>query len=449
MGCKLYTVRKVLDAKYGNIVFLCLFGFIVRAVIFFVFYTHVTIFPDSEGYIELSDYVRNLNLSGYNGIRSPGYPLLLALAFGNLFMVVFYQQLLGVITSIVWYFTLQNFIFSKKESLVITVFLQTFLNIYFYETAILMESFVLFMISIIVYFLTRSGLSFLKLMLLSFLVGYLVFTKSFYVYFPFLIYIFYLIRNNQTRKEWFKGLVIFVFPVLFYFGWCYVNKINTGYFTSSTMMGIYMSQNCVRFAENTSEDYQWLAKPYVEYREKSIKEDRDLAMAIWYAYNSGAYGQYEMNLPDFSNQLKNYAVYTIKSNIWNYLSQVVFHSWRDFWKPGIHWNYKDFNFRHANKLFAGVWYVQFVVLLSFRLMFLFLSPYLILKAIKNRQFSYDVMLIIMILATSVLQALITYGSNSRFSFPFEYLMIVVVLMFFKERKIGLFNPIAVSKIKLF
>ncbi|MCB0439628.1 MAG: hypothetical protein KDD20_12890, partial [Mangrovimonas sp.] len=73
----------------------------------------------------------------------------------------------------------------------------------------------------------------------------------------------------------------------------------------------------------------------------------------------------------------------------------------------------------------------------------------ILKAIKNRQFSYDVMLIIMILATSVLQALITYGSNSRFSFPFEYLMIVVVLMFFKERKIGLFNPIVVSKIKLF
>ena len=137
-----------------NILYIGAFGLLMRVLIFFVFYTHVTIYPDSSGYIDLSQHILALDYSGYDGMRSPGYALLLAMSFGNLCVTVFYQFVLGILSAVLWYLLLQNLDFSKKGSLIITLFLQTFINVYFFETAILMESFIIFLMSLVFYFIT-------------------------------------------------------------------------------------------------------------------------------------------------------------------------------------------------------------------------------------------------------------------------------------------------------
>lgn len=434
--------------KDKNIAYISIFGVLVRALIFLVFYTHVTIFADSSGYIDLSNHLLNFDLTGYDGMRSPGYAILIALAFKNLYVSVFYQFLLGIFTAILWYLMLNKVWFSKKESFYITLFLQTFLNIYFFETAILMESFVLFLLSLIFYLVSLKEMNFKRELLLGFVLGYLVFTKSFYMYLPCLIFVFWLFKYPKNSKQISRRLIIFVFPILAYFSWSYVNKVQHGYFSSTTLMGVYLAQNCVRFAEHAPEEFNWLSEPYVTYREKAKAENDDIAMSIWDAYNSGAYDTYNLDFPDFSHELVSFAKQTIKENPIDYLKQVVFYSWSDFWKPTIYWNYTDFNFKYANKLFHGIWLIQLAILWLFRILFLILIPYYLIKNLKNKTIDFRFFIITVILTTSILQALLTYGTNSRFSYPFEFLMLIVVILFFKDKNWWFLKPV-VNKVKYY
>jgi len=202
-------------------------------------------------------------------------------------------------------------------------------------------------------------------------------------------------------------------------------------------MGVYLSQNVVRFAEKSPDEFKWLSEPYVAYRDEAIKENKDIAMSIWYAYDDGAYDTYGMEFSELSKVLTKYAKVTIANNPMEYVHQVIFYSWRDFWKPTIYWNYNDFNFKYANKLFRGIWYIQEPILYLFRFVFLLLVPVLLIKAIKNRRI--DIGFIIM-------SVIFTYGTNNRFSFPFEFLIIISVLMYFKERDWWFLKPL-VNKFK--
>lgn len=432
--------------KDKNIVYVSAFGLFVRLFIFFIFYTHVTIFPDSSGYIDLSKHILALDYSGYDGMRSPGYPLIIAMSFGNLYLTVFYQFLLGVLTAVLWYLLLINLNFSKKSSLIITLFLQTFINVYFFETAILMESLVLFLLSLVFYLITCKKQSFKINVILGFVFGYLVLTKPFYLFLPFLLYGFWFLKSPRDFKKLLSKLIVLVIPVFVFVGWSSVIKKHHGYFSSTTLMGVYLSQNCVRFAEKSPEEYNWLSKPYATYRDKSIAENKNLAMSIWYAYGDGAYDKYNLEFSELSESLKEYAIVTIAKNPMAYLHQVIFYSWRDFWKPTIYWNYYDFNFKYANKLFWIVWFVQKYILHVFRIVFLLLIPIVTIKAIKNRTIDIGFIIMSVIFIASVLQALLTYGTNNRFSYPFEFLIIISVLLHFKEKELRLLKA-ALRKFK--
>lgn len=418
-----------------NYLFLAGIGIAVRLLVFFVFYSHITIFPDSSGYIELAERISTLNLSGYFGGRSPGYPLFLALLGGNLYLVVGLQALIGVCASLFWYKSFIKLNFGPRKSFLFSLFTSTLLDVIFFETAILVESLVLFLISIIISIIISGYFerkSFKEELMMGFLLGFLTLIKPFFAFLPFLFYMLFIFKNPNIRNWINLKLLIFMFPLFSYFGWSYINKINTGYFVSSTFFGLNIAQNCVRFAEKGPDSYQWIIDPYVEYREKSIEEGKPISMAIWYAYNSGAYSQYNMEFPELSHHLGLFGKETISANPWDYFQQVIKYSFVDFWKPRIHWNYEEFNFKYANKLFLLIWYLQYVVLLLFRITFLCLSLVTIYKGFRSWDINLKFILCTLVLSTAVLQAIVTYGSNERFSFPFEFIMIMVVLYSLKD-----------------
>lgn len=408
---------------------------IFRLILFSIFYSSVTIYPDSEGYIELAKRMSSFNLSNYNGLRSPGYPLLISFVNSNLYAVIFIQFGLGIVTSVFQYKTLVHFDFSKKNSLIITLFISSFLNVFFFETCILVETFVLFLMSAFVYLLSKTPFQNqnLKLdFLMSFILGYLVLIKSFYIFIPFLL-IFWLILNQTNFKSFIrKGFVILIFPLMSFLSWSYINKVNIGQFSSSGISGLYLAQNCIYFAEDAPKEFDWISKPYVAYREKSIRENRDVAMTIWYAYEDGAYDKYNLSLPQFSVELGKFAKSTIKENPIAYFKQVITKSWFDFWKPTINWSYEGFNFKYINKLLFGIWHLQSVLMVLIKVGFIFVFCFQLVQFVKNRKLVLEFLLSSIVFSASILQGLATYGTNNRFSYPFEFMMIISVLLFLKS-----------------
>lgn len=415
-----------------NIKILLSIEVLFRLVLFLIFYSSVTIFPDSEGYIDLAQRVSNFDFLNYNGLRSPGYPLLISFVNSNLYAVIFIQFGLGIITSVFQYKTLVYLGFSKRNSLIFALFISCFLNVFFFETCILVETLVLFLMSAFVYLLSKTSFQNQSLkfdFLMSFILGYLVLIKSFYIFIPFLLIVCLVFNPINLKSVFRKGFVILIFPMLSFLSWSYVNKVNIGQFSTSGISGLYLAQNCVYFAEDAPKEFDWISKTYVDYREKSIRENRDVAMTIWYAYEGGAYDKYNLTLPEFSVELGKFAKAAIKENPLAYLKQVITKSWFDFWKPTIYWNYEAFNFKYANKLFLGVWYLQSAFIVLIKAGFLFVFCFQLVQFIKSKKLSFEFLLALIVFTASVLQALATYGTNNRFSFPFEFIMIITVLLF--------------------
>ncbi|RYJ41867.1 ArnT family glycosyltransferase [Flavobacterium beibuense] len=410
------------------------FCFISRLIIVLL-YQNITIFSDSSGYTELAERLANFSLQGYLGTHSPGYPILLALSGNSLIVAVVLQFVLGTINAVYQYKTLRLLNFTTKTSLITTLLFNSLLHVIFYETNILTESFTLFFVTLIFYFIIKGLYTEYKLknsIILSLLIGFLILIKPLYIFLPFLIYGFYTLKNFSFSKIINIRLTLLIFPLVSFLGWSYVNKVNTGYFVSTTFWGINIAQNCVYFAEKCPEEYKEIGDTYADYREKIIAADKDVAMTIWFA-GPELMGITKLSyLPDFSAKLSEYSKATIKKNPIDYSKQ-MFVSWRDFWDTSIYWNYKSFKVPHANQVLNLLWLAQSFLLYLIKLIFVLLIPYHIVQFFRKKEITTVIIITTVIFAASILQAMVTYGSNSRFSYPFEFLMIVVLLFTFGKR----------------
>lgn len=397
-------------------------------------YQHITIFPDSGGYIDLGELLSDFDLSGYNGQRSPGYPFLLFLTGNHLKIVLILQFIIGIYTTVLVYKNLLLLKFNTVTSFFTALVLNNFLHVIFYETAILTESLTLFVMMLIInlYLKFFENGSFPKLLLLSLAFGFLILIKPFYFFLPFLFYGVSVLKNFTIRTIINKRIVILIFPVITFFGWSYINKINTGYFVPTTFYGINIAQNCVYFAEKTPDEFKTIRDIYVKHREIAKKENQDVAMSIWFAYDE-LQKTTNLSFTDLSYQLDRFSKVAIRNNPADYLYQVVCISWVDFWKVDIYWNYNDFKIPYANKVLIGIWYIQFALLQLFKIVFVLLIPVQLYEFIIRKKISHELVFTVIIFATSVLQAIVTYGTNSRFSYPFEFLMVTVVLLFAQRK----------------
>lgn len=411
---------------------LLILGILYHLIIVF-FYGHITIFPDSEGYEFLAKLLSTGSLSGYDGTRSPGYPVLLTLLGNQKMLLVILQMVLGIYGSVLLFKNLKLLKFSSNASLIITLFLNSLLHVVFYETAVLTESVTLFVILLVFnillnnYFVRKS----VRIdILMSLILAYLVLIKPFYIFLPFGIFAFYLLKQWYWKAILSSKIIILLFPLMAFLGWSYVNKINTGYFVPTTFFGYNMAQNCVYFAERSPEKYALISEIYVRHREKTIREGEDVSMSIWSAYSELRTAT-NLSLPDLSNLLSEFSKETISNNRIDYLKQVTV-SWSDFWRTGMYWNADAFRVKEAAPVFILIWDIQHYILKFFKITFLLSLPLLIYRFMKNREISNEVVIASIIIATSLLQAFSTYGNNSRFSYPFEFFMVIVVLLQVKK-----------------
>lgn len=407
------------------IVTILLVAVTLRAVIA-ILYGQATIYPDSEGYFELAQRLINLDLSGYEGGRSPGYPILLAISNLSIPLIISLQFIIGIFNLLVVYRTTTLLGIDKIYSLILTFAISLYIPAIFFEFAILTETLTLFFVSLLFYLVakfTKSDSSKKKTYILLALVSAtLVLIKPFYIFIaPILAIFLYLSKKKVTAL-----IFVILFPAIILISWSAVNFVNTGHFTSTTFYGFNLAQNCVHFAENTSDEYREIGDIYAKYRGANDTTDLEVAMTIWQAYPE-LQAKTGLSFPDLSNRLFDYSITTIKMNPAAYTKQVLV-SWRDFWKTSLYWEYDSFAIQGSNTILKYICYTERIILQLIKIAFILFIPICIIRSIRQRKVSFQVIAVTIIFAASLLQAVTTYGTNSRFSFPFEMIMIVCVAL---------------------
>ncbi|GAB6124082.1 hypothetical protein JCM30204_52320 [Dysgonomonas termitidis] len=336
---------------------------------------------------------------------------------------------MGVFALVIAYKTLLLLNVEKRIALVVTLFGTIYLPSVFFEFAILTETFTLLVVTLIFYIffgiIKDKDSKPESYLWLSLLCGYLVLIKMFYIYLAILLFIILGLHCRSLRVIVRKYVLVLLIPLLVFLGWSYVNKLNTGLFVSSTFYGFNIAQNCVWFADNTTEEYKEIGDVYVRYRYESPK-DKEIAMTIWEAYPE-LKARTGLSFPDLSKKMYDYSIATIKKNPGLYLEQVLI-SWRDFWKTSLYWEVYNFSVPESHVVVMYVCYAGRIVLQLVKILFVLLIPYNIIVAIRRRRLTPESIISLIVLFASLLQAFATYGTNSRFSYPFEILMVTSVLL---------------------
>ena len=404
-------------------------GLIIRLLII-ALYQHIAIYPDSGGYIDLAHRILSCDLNGYQGERSPGYPLLLCLANGSLMISVIIQMIIGIVTLIFTYKTLLIVNVRKRISLIVTLLIACYAPNIFFEFAILTESLTQLVLTFTFYTFfgitmqKRTGI--LSYLLLSFLCGYLTLIKPFYILLAGILFVFLILHSHKIKDIVYKYLVVLIFPLCIGFGWSYVNLLNTGYFVPTTYYGYNITQNCVRFAEKTTDEYKDIGEIYAKYREKNKAEGVSISMSIWAAYDE-LEAETKLSFVDLSKRLYDYSTATIAKNPGEYLQQ-VFISWCDFWKTSMYWEYDSFKVTSVKEAMLYFNTAERILFQLIKIIFVLLIPYNLIHYLRRRKYPPQFVISVVVLAASLAQAFATYGTNSRFSFPFELLIVTSVVL---------------------
>lgn len=405
-----------------------LISILLRIVLFFL-YQHISYFPDSSGYIYLTKRLSLFDLHEYQGDRSPGYPLLLLFGLISPYLVILLQSIIGIINNVFLYKNITLVGVHSKIGLFISLLVCLYIPAIFFEFSILSESLTFFCVNLSFYFylkLAQQKNSFKGIFSLAIVTGYLVLIKPFYIFLPTLYFIFLIIPKRKDYGFRINYCVLIAIPLFIFVSWCFINYLNTGYFVPTTFYGYNLAQNCVSFAERTSTEYFEIGRIYAKYREINIQAGKNTAMSIWDAYGD-LENQTGLSFTQLSERLYNYSKATIKLNPLLYAKQVCV-SWLDFWKTTLYLEYDNFGIQQAITVVKYVTNVERLIFQVLKVIFVLLIPYNIVMTLRKRKLSCEVILSLIILMASILQAISTYGTNSRFSFPFEYLILISVTL---------------------
>ncbi|HCY82251.1 MAG TPA: hypothetical protein DHV22_11955, partial [Xanthomarina gelatinilytica] len=139
------------------IAILLVYGILLRLLVF-VCYHDVTLYPDSEDYTNLAQYLLHFSLENYTGERTPGLPLLIALTGGNLYATVAIQTGIGLLGMYLIFDFSKTKTGEKQTAFWIAVITTSFLHLVFYEFAILTETLTLFFLLLSFWYIQKFKL---------------------------------------------------------------------------------------------------------------------------------------------------------------------------------------------------------------------------------------------------------------------------------------------------
>lgn len=385
---------------------------------------------DSPGYLALADMMRSHDFSGYTAWRTPGYPLLLNLARGDPERVAMIQCVLSSIS--IGLLSLVLFQCSHRMGLSIglAAFLSISLNLLFPDAYILTESLATFLFTLVVVAVAFSErirgprATILFSAALGCLTAVLVLTRPQYIAIIPVLAIAAVFRQENmgfVRRFAFRSLPFLLAAMLPILALVAFNKIHTGKAILSATLPFNLSQHTLPFIEASgSSDPLHLVPEIVRLRDQYWQLAQELDDNRAFIPRPGldsasAYSAYYLHL----------SFVAIGKHPFLYLGSVA-KAWSRFWRVSLLYDADYSRNTRLDKCVGKLWPLQKVVWLFVNCAFLLICPVTFWTAIRQRQIGAVGTILLMILAVSILQALVEYGDNSRYAIPVQPAVAFVV-----------------------
>lgn len=435
---------------------------LIERLLVIVFYQPVS-FSDTPSYRRLAEAVLR-GFSNYDGTRTPGYPVFLALV-GSDQWVWLAQLLLGFVTTLLLFYIGLKLTDTPWFGGVIGLAHTLNLGQLFFESNLLTEELTTFLLvltlaGVLIWFLHPKNQS----MWLAFSLGLTstltLLVRPLFIYLPFLMLAFIWLEprlfhrleqlsnddNNSIKQKgkhdypWHFRLA-FLLPVILLLGsWVAFIHKEFGEWSLTTMTGYHLVQHTGNFFEYVPDEYATIRDIYIKYRDAHIAQYGTQTNTIWEA------------IPEMS-QVSGYSFYQLSRVLTRISIQLILKhpllyarsvasGWWMFWRTTVYWS------ADALKITALRGAMNFTILFQRALIFLtnmvfiFASIFFliieIISAIRQRplklrirfskpgQNAFFWLLLIAIWLTSILQALLDHGDNPRFLVPLQSLVILWV-----------------------
>ena len=264
---RILMIDRNIDSRDQRLALLVLIGLwiVTRGFLFLLYAPQLA--PDTFSYQSLASQIANLDFHKYNGFRTPGYPLLILLAFNNDYMIWVIQSILGLLTAILIFFIIRLHGVNVKWSFAGAALQLLALNEIFFEAIILTETLATFLAVLVCYLFIYSVIhksSWYLLVAVGIVSALLTLTRPQYLFIIPLLALFIIIFFRSKRVS--SLLIFLIFALLPVIGWMSFNKEKTGYFSITTWLGYHLTNHSGAFMEFAPDEYAVIRDIYLLFR---------------------------------------------------------------------------------------------------------------------------------------------------------------------------------------
>ena len=438
---------------------------LLERLLLVLFYQPVT-YSDTPSYRRLADAVLN-HFTNYDGTRTPGYPVFLALTSTDQ-QAWLVQLALGLITTLLLFYL--GWKLTDKAWFAGVIGLAHTLNLgqIFFESNLLTESLTIFLLiltmaGVLVWLLYPKMRNLWLALLLGTISAITLLVRPLFIYLPAFLLVFFWLEPRLSKRlvgqaqeaterivkiptpyhPWQLGVAFLIPVVLLLGGWITFIHKEFNQWSLTTMTGYHLVQHTGSFFEYVPDEYAALRDTYIKYRDAHIAQFGTQTNAIWDA------------IPEMS-RVSGYSFYGLSRVLTQISIQLIVHhpllfvksaitGWWMFWRAPVYWSAEALKLQTLTPVVNIAIQIQRVGLIGVNLFFVLASFYFALieglSALRRKpstltrrfhnptQVAFMWMLLANIWIASILQTLLDHGDNPRFLVPMQSLVVLWVGVF--------------------
>lgn len=416
--------------KNSYIVVLFISNIIIR-LLQHIFYSELT-YTDTESYLELTKCILTMDFSAYQAIRTPVYPLVLFLHYINPKLVWIAQSIMGIINSYLIYKIAKD-ITKEKIALIIALIYSLSFNILFAEATLLSETtsilFLLLTVFTFTIFVKERGKKIL--ILVGIFSALAILTRPIMIVsVPAILITILLIKENNTKRTRIAQVSYYLTPVvILLLGLSTFNYFQVNYFGINTNSGLGLVNISGAFIEKCEDpEFQEIKDIIIEYKIKRGTHN-------WVAHHAldEIMERTGLSFSELSKKLTAMSFQLFIQNPHLYLKSII-PSYVNYWRVGILWEPMNIKPKFVRNIIEMVWKPQKILLGVVNILFI-ISLLVIIIVKRSLIFSRNPVILLMVLLimfSSILQALVEALENTRYKLPFQPLILIFVIKIIYE-----------------
>ncbi len=407
---------------------------------FWCFYAPMT-GPDSASYESMASYIASSDFTDYLAKRTPVYPLLILLCRFDHGLLWVIQSIMGIAVSLMLFSMAYTRTGRLFPSFLAGLSYSFFITLTLFEMFVLTETMSIFLVVLSLFLFMRTSRpgreGVVYCLALGLVVSLAGLTRPLLLilvplYIAFIVYRWQAAGKAAAGKV--RGLLCFAVPAVgIVLGWCVFNMVAAGYFGPTSFTGYNLTQHSGAFMELAGDEYSEIRDVYLKHREIQRNEIGTHSMAIWRAVpemqeaTGLSYGELSRKLARLSIGL------FVRHPI--HYSQGVAKAWLRFWTfndscPPL----DETDSKGVRNILAIVWWMENRLFLLPEAVFMIVVLSFLYSIIfrKKVDSEWDLLIVLIVAAASVLQAMMEFGENARYSIPFRPLVLYIGVLYFQS-----------------